>query len=249
MTHAPARRPADPGSLTSPIGTELLDDPSAHPDTVRRSLANIARANRWFGGTASLTWALGRALRGTPRGTRLTLLDLGTGAGDLPRAARRWAARRGITLVPLGLELSRVAARMAEGAGVPTMVGLATAPPVRPGSVDVVLISQLAHHLAPAGVVQLLRAADAIARRAVIVLDLRRARLARVAFRAGAALLRFDAVTTHDGLVSIRRGYAPAELRALARTAGIAATITRRPGYRLVATWHPHSPQPIANSQ
>jgi SAM-dependent methyltransferase len=223
--------------VTSPVGTELLDDPAADPATVRRSLANIALANRWFGGTAALAWGLGRVTRGVRAGARLTLLDLGTGAGDLPNAARRWGARRGLHIVPIGLELSPVAAALASGAGVPTFVASATAPPVRPKSVDIVLVSQLAHHLAPAGVVSLLAAADRAARGAVIVLDLRRAWLARVAFRAGAALLRFDDVTVHDGLVSIRRGYTMSELRALAARAGVAATVRRRPGYRLAAVW------------
>ena len=223
--------------MTSPVGTELLDDPGADPETVRRSLANITRANRWFGGTASLGWALAQTTRGVPPGTTLTLLDLGTGAGDLPVAARRWGARRGIDIVPVGLELSPVAARLAGRAGVPTFVANATAPPVREAGVDIVLVSQLAHHLNADGVVALLAAADRASRGAVIVLDLRRARLAGVAFRAGATLLGFDAVTRHDGLVSIRRGYSAAELRALARRAGVSATVVRRPGYRLVAFW------------
>ncbi|MDQ2670947.1 MAG: hypothetical protein M3Y31_09965, partial [Gemmatimonadota bacterium] len=90
--------------MTSPIGTELLDDPGADPAAVRQSLGNIARANRWFGGAAALRWALARAIGSVPRGATVTLLDLGTGAGDLPLTARRWAARRGITIVPLGLE-------------------------------------------------------------------------------------------------------------------------------------------------
>jgi SAM-dependent methyltransferase len=223
--------------VTAPVGTELLDDPAADPGAVRRSLRHITRANWWFGGVASLGWALGRVTRGVAPGSELRLLDLGTGAGDLPLAARRWGARRGIRIVPTGLELSRVAASLARGAGVPTFVADAIAPPVRSGCVDIVLVSQLAHHLSPDGVVSLFEAANRVTRGAVIVLDLRRARFAGIAFRAGATLLRFDRVTRHDGLVSIRRGYTAPELRALARRAGVPATVSRRPGYRLVAVW------------
>ena len=223
--------------MTPPVGTELLDDPAADPVAVRRSLGHIARANRWFGGVASLGWALGRVTRDVPPGSELRLLDLGTGAGDLPLAARRWGRRRGIRIVPAGLELSRVAAALARGAGVPTFVADATAPPVRESGIDIVLVSQLAHHLSPDGVVSLFQAANRVTRGAVIVLDLRRAHFAGVAFRAGATLLGFDAVTRHDGLVSIRRGYTATELRALAHRAGVPATVSRRPGYRLVAMW------------
>jgi len=86
----------------SPIGTELLDDPSADPATVAASLDDIARANRWFGGTAAVRRGLRRALSDLPPGATVTLADFGTGLGDLPRAAARWAARRGVRLVAIG---------------------------------------------------------------------------------------------------------------------------------------------------
>lgn len=221
----------------SGVGEELLDDPAADPAAVRESLRNIARSNRWFGGAQALRWALGRALAGVPRGTTLTLLDIGTGSGDLPRAAAAWGARRGLTIVPIGLERSRVAAALARERGVPTVVACASALPVRPGAADVVLVSQVAHHLAPDSAVALFAACERLARRAVIVADLRRSALARLAFRGGAALLRFDHVTRHDGVLSIRRGYTPAELRELTRRAGVRARVARRPGFRLVAIW------------
>src|SRR5260221_1020040 len=97
----------------SPIGTELLDDPAADPGTVAESLHNLTGANRWFGGSAAACYGIGRALVGAPRGSTFSLLDIGTGSGDLPRIAAGWAAARGWRLVPLGLERSRVAARLA----------------------------------------------------------------------------------------------------------------------------------------
>lgn len=225
----------------APIGTELLDDPAADPVLAAESLRNLARSNRWFGGAAAVRYGLNRALGPVTRGTTLSLLDLGTGAGDLPDAARRWAERRGVRLVPIGLERSRVAAGLAHGAGVPCAVADAGVPPVREKSVDVVLVSQVAHHLDAVSVVRLLRTCDRLARRAVIVADLRRGWLGRVAFWVGARALGFDPVTVADGMTSIRRGYTAPELRALLAAAGVRGTVHRRPGYRLVAVWRPVS--------
>ncbi|HEU5041927.1 MAG TPA: methyltransferase domain-containing protein [Gemmatimonadales bacterium] len=226
---------------TSPVGTELLDDPAADPAVVAISLRNISRSNRWFGGAAAVRHGLARVLADVPRGASLTLLDLGTGAGDLPRVAAGWAGRRGIRLRPVGLELSRVAARLARAAGVPCLVGCAGMPPLREKSVDLVLASQLLHHLAPDSVVRLLRTCDRLARVGVVVADLRRGRLAPLAFHIGARALGFDRHTLADGLTSIRRGYTPAELSELLRAAGIAGRVSRRPMYRLVATWRPRA--------
>lgn len=239
MPRSPEPSPVGPAEplVPSPLGIELLDDPAADPAAVAVSLGNIARSNRWFGGAAAVRYGLVRALEGVPPGATLTVADLGTGLGDLPRAAVRWAARRGVRLVPVGLERSRVAARLAHAGGLPCAVGCAGAPPFRDKSVDVVLVSQLAHHLAAESAVRLLRACDRLARRAVVLADLRRGRLGLAAFWVGARALGFDHVTLADGMTSLRRGYTAAELRQLMAAAGVTGTVARRPGARLVAVW------------
>jgi hypothetical protein len=55
----------------------------------------------------------------------------------------------------------------------------------------------------------------------------------------GARALRFAPVTVADGMTSLRRGFTTGELRRLLREAGVRATVERRPGYRLLATWRP----------
>jgi SAM-dependent methyltransferase len=230
-----------PGLSITSIGAELLDDPSADSDAVAESLRNIGRANRWFGGAAAVRFGLARTLAGVPRGTTLSLLDLGTGLGDLPRVAVGWGAARGIRVVAVGLELNRVAATLASAGGVPTAVACAGAPPIRDKSVDVVLVSQVAHHLTGASVIHLLQTCDRLARRAAIVADLRRSPIAPPAFWCGARLLGFDPVTVADGLTSIRRGFSRREMSSLMARAGIEGRVYRRPGFRLVATWLPQA--------
>ena len=228
------------GSLTiAPIGSELLDDPAADPVLAAESLRNIARANRWFGGAAAVRFGLRRALAGMTRGATVSLLDIGTGAGDLPSAARRWAARRGLRLHAGG---NRAESRGGEAGpadrcslcgrvrGHATRRGQDGGP--RPGEsgppssrCDVCrgtppgLRSPGApcrhHHRPPAW------------------------NAGRLAFWVGARGLRFDPVTVADGMTSIRRGYTTSELQMLLAEAGVRATVTRRPGYRLVAVWRP----------
>src|SRR5512135_2896172 len=123
----------------SPIGTEALDDPPTDPLLVARMLRDIARCNRWLGGTAAVRFGISRLLLPTDRRRTLTLFDVGTGAGDLPLDARRWARRRGVTLAPLALERLATAARLARQAGVPVMLGCAGDLPVATRSVDLVL--------------------------------------------------------------------------------------------------------------
>ena len=63
---------------------ELLDGPLDDPAVLRGNLRDLARINRWFGGTRASTRALERLLgqRTVPH----TLLDVGTGRGRHPRS-------------------------------------------------------------------------------------------------------------------------------------------------------------------
>lgn len=221
-------------------GQELLDDPNADPAMVRASLANIARANRLFGGLAAARYGVGRLIDSLPdrsRGHATTLLDVGTGMGDLPKALGNWALRRGRRLRCLGLERNVTAARMAAEHGLPTALGDGLALPFADRAVDIVLMSQIAHHLSPDGIVQLAREATRVARLGVVLADLARSRVAQASFFVASRALGFDAATCADGVTSVKRGFRPAELAQLLARGGIAADCVGRPGWRVVATW------------
>ena len=137
------------------LGTELLDDPYADPALVRAELRDIERLNTMFGGTRAVLDALrpifekaGSGERGMGNGAaRWTLLDVGTGAGDIPRAVQRLAKHHGIGLDLLGVERIPAAAGLARAAGVATIIADGAALPLAPRSVDVVLASQVLHHV------------------------------------------------------------------------------------------------------
>ncbi|HKV73795.1 MAG TPA: methyltransferase domain-containing protein [Gemmatimonadales bacterium] len=227
------------GALRPPAGAELLDDLAADPDRVALSLQNIARSNRWFGGRSAVASALRKLLADARQGDRFTLLDVGTGLGDLPRAAVAWGERRGLVIQPFGLERHPAAARLAFAAGLPTLLGCGAALPLRSRSVDLITVSQVAHHLEAEVLAALLTECDRVARRGVIVTDLRRSRFAQAGFWIGAHLLRFDPDTRSDGLRSIRRGFSAPELIAALEGAGIRGHVWRHPMFRLVAAWQP----------
>lgn len=222
----------------SPIGIEALDDPATDPALVVRMLRDIARANRWFGGTATVRAGLAWLLDPSDRGRTMTLFDVGTGAGDLPCDAVRWAAQRAITIQPIGLERIPAAARLARRAGVATLLGCAGAIPLADRSVDIVLVSQVAHHLNDDAIVRLFADCSRIARRGVIIADLRPSPLAGLAFRLGGAVLAMHPTTIADGVTSLRRGFTLERLAALAAAAHHhPVQLTSRPFARILACW------------
>jgi Methyltransferase domain len=227
------------------IGSELLDDPRADPVAVGKELRDIARLNAWFGGTKAVVDALHAVLRAArdagceTRDARWSLLDIGTGAGDIPRAAVAAAARHGIRLTPIGVELIPAAARLARRSGVAAVVADANAPPLAPKSVDVVTMSQVLHHMSRAEAVRCIRTCHRLARHVVVLADLRRSRVAMAGVWAACLGLGMGRVTRHDAVVSLQRGYSRVELNAMLEEAGVPAVARYRPGFRIVAAWSP----------
>lgn len=221
---------------TSTIGRELLDDPAADPLLVRESLGNIARSNALFGGVAAARYGVARLLAHSHL-TDAALLDVGTGLGDIPRSLAASFARRGIRLSLIGIELNPTAAKLSADRGMVTIRADGLRLPLPDRSVDIVLLSQIAHHLTADGVIRLAAEATRVARLGVVLADLRRSPLAQLAFGVVSRLLRFDPATVADGVTSLRRGFRLPELRLLLERAGIEAFCGQRLGARVVATW------------
>ncbi|HET7585134.1 MAG TPA: methyltransferase domain-containing protein [Gemmatimonadaceae bacterium] len=222
-------------------GWEHLDDPDLPPAIRLRSVGEIVRANTLFGGTRAAVVEMDRVLD-VVGAREVTLLDVGTGAGDIPRALRRRAARRGVTLRTVGLEWSDVLAARASAADFPTACASALAIPMRDRSVDIVFCSQLLHHFDGATAVAALREMHRVARHRVVVCDLRRSRVAAALIWLVAFPLRFHRFTRHDAVTSVRRGFTRRELAELVRHAGGSAIEAhRRLGFRVTATSSPRS--------
>jgi 2-polyprenyl-3-methyl-5-hydroxy-6-metoxy-1,4-benzoquinol methylase len=223
------------------IGTELLDDPRADPQAVWAELRDIARLNAWFGGTRAVVDALEPFLRRSGH-VPWTLLDVGAGSGDVALAARAAARRHGVDLRPVGLELNPAAARMARAQQLPMIVADGNRMPLRPRSVDVVIASQVLHHLPRGVAIRWIASCDRVARRVVVLADLRRSRLAMAGVWAAATGLGMSRVTRHDAVVSLRRGYTLREFQDMLRAAGVPAVARYRPAFRIVAAWAPAEP-------
>ena len=218
---------------------ELMDRPGLDPEELARSLRHLEQVNRFLGGTRSLLRRLPPLL---PPSGPLRILDIGAGDGAVARSVAAWAGGRGrpcrvvgLDLHPQTLEVAR--ARTAPGA-VALVRGDARALPFPAGGFHAALLTLALHHFHGEEAVAVLREAGRVAAGRVLVSDLERGWPNRL----GAALLartvwRGNAITRHDGPLSVERAYRAPELVALARAAGLPRPVVRRhPFYRLVLT-------------
>jgi ubiquinone/menaquinone biosynthesis C-methylase UbiE len=197
---------------------EHLDGPVS-PEAREASLADVDRLNAWFGGHALTLEALRRLLPApSPGGPPLLVADIGGGRGDLARRlAPATAASLRVVLVDRDAE---TLARGAVSPGVFRVCADATALPFREGTVDVVTTTLMLHHLAPDEAVACLEAMRTAARAGVVVNDLLRTRLALAMVWLATRLVARHPISRHDGPLSVRRAYSPAELRVLCEKAG-----------------------------
>jgi SAM-dependent methyltransferase len=224
--------PALPRSAES----ELLDASTHDLAALADNLRDLRALDRYLGGTA-LTWrALWPMLRVLPPATPATLLDIATGGADGPRILAARAHRHGYDLHPFASDRLADVLRLARrhGARFPLIRHDALMIPLHDKAVDFVTCSLALHHFDPPSAVALLRELCRIARRGVIVNDLRRGWLAY----AGARLLArgpWHAMARHDGPLSVLRAYTLEEARALVAQAGIGdARVQARPLFRLL---------------
>ncbi|HEX2222280.1 MAG TPA: methyltransferase domain-containing protein, partial [Candidatus Limnocylindria bacterium] len=192
---------------------ELLDADELEPGALAANLRDLARLNRLPGGTRASIAAI-RRLAGDDG--PLTILDAGTGAADMPLAFEREGRRRGGWQV-LALErhptiLAHAQRRVARRPGVTLLKGEACRLPLADDSVDVAHASLLIHHLEPADARRALAEMARVARRGVVVNDLRRGLLPLALTATVALTLGRAAYTRHDGIVSALRAYRLDEL-------------------------------------
>ena len=219
-------------------GVEILDGRDVDPDVVTRSIADVVRANSLFGGLSSVIDELKEALKDIP--PCATLLDVGTGLGDIPCRAREGARQNGIDLTTVGLDSALELARASRPVLTLAVCGDALRLPFADHSVDIVMCSQVLHHFAGADALKLLREMNRVARVRVIVSDLRRSWIAAAGLWLASFPLRFHAVSRHDGVVSVMRGFTPEELVDTVREAiARKPVVHRRRGFRVTTSWAP----------
>jgi SAM-dependent methyltransferase len=219
-------------------GHEILDEDNLDPAMVVRSMRDVARANRFFGGTSAVLAELARPLEESS-GT-LTILDVGTGVGDISQSVRKKAKKSGVSVMTFGLDSAEELARASRPRHDAVVCGDAMRLPFPDKCFDVVLASQILHHFDDQDSVTFLSELNRVGRRRVIVSELRRSWLAIIGLWASSFMLRFHPVSRHDGIVSIRRGFTCTELEdVVQRAVGRTPKVTNRPLFRVTTGWTP----------
>jgi SAM-dependent methyltransferase len=213
-----------PATLNRVDGTEYLDRPGHFPSLLAGNLDDLRRINRWLGGHWLTLQGIEHLLEGLPSDVEVSVVDVGTGGADVPEAIVAWACRSRRRVRVLAGDVSPEIidlARRQVGPQVDLAVLDGRCLPLADGSVDVAVCSLLLHHLSPDDAVALLREMRRVSRQGIVVNDLVRSRLGYLGALAIGWLATRNPLTRHDGPLSVRRAYTPAEMADLAVRAGL----------------------------
>ena len=235
--------------LTLPVDDpELMDGAPVEDEELRRALDFIAWTNRRFGGYGPVLAHLERWSSSVPKGGTVTVLDIGTGGADLPAALALWGRRRGVAVRVTAIDsvpaIAAIARKnSASDPGIEILEADLFDLAASGRRFDYVVGSLLLHHIPKTRRADALRAADGLASRGVIFVDLLRCRSAYWGARLLTGLFG-DRITRHDGPLSVRKAFRTGELDALPRAAGLPyLRAARHPFFRVALAGQKETPR------
>jgi 2-polyprenyl-3-methyl-5-hydroxy-6-metoxy-1,4-benzoquinol methylase len=205
----------------NPAELELMDRPQPVSAELESDLENIRELNRWFGSYALISMFLNRWIK---PGARIRIVDLATGSGDIPRLMAEYGRKIGAELQIDALDrqsatleiAKRSSTRYPEIAFVEgDVLGWQPTEPY-----DIVFCTMALHHFSEGDAVRLLQRSRELARKFVLVSDLRRGWLATIGVHLLTATMFREPMTKHDARLSIARAFSFFEMNQLAQRAG-----------------------------
>ncbi len=214
-----------------------MDSGSVSPQELGDALDFLSTTNGLLGGWSVMRERLEVWSRAWDKRRTITMLDVGTGAADMPLRILDWGRRRRFKIKITAIDLDEQVIKLARERGAEcadlTLVhaDLRTFAAMG-GRFDYVTGSLFLHHLPPAELESSLRLCDGLAAKGLLFSDLHRC----AAAYAGVKALTFMSgrVTRYDGPLSVRRAFLPEELEFAAEGAGLDYLRVRRgPFFRL----------------
>jgi ubiquinone/menaquinone biosynthesis C-methylase UbiE len=204
----------------NPAEPELMDRPQPVSAELKSDLLNLRQLNRYFGSYRLVEDFLQRWLK--PR-SKMRIVDLATGSGDIPRLIVDHARRTNVEVTIDAVDQQAATVEIARGLSrdypeIEFVSGDVLTFSREP--YDMVLCSLALHHFAEVDAVTLLKRCRALSKQYVLVADLRRGWLASAGVRLLTTLFFRQEMTQVDARLSAARAFSFSEMRSLAERAG-----------------------------
>ncbi|MEY2510493.1 MAG: hypothetical protein QOE26_1256 [Verrucomicrobiota bacterium] len=204
----------------NPAEPELMDRPQPVTPELASDLRNLRQLNRYFGSYRLIMHFVRRWIQ---PGSRMRILDLATGSGDIPRLVVDHARKTGASVAVDAVDQQQSTLKIARSLSgnypeIDFIQGDILT--VGGGPYDIVLCSLALHHFDEQAAADLFKRCRELSSRYVLVSDLRRGLLAAIGVHLLTALIFRQPMTRIDARLSAARAFSFGEFQALAERAG-----------------------------
>ena len=190
---------------------EMMDDFSIGGDLLRAVLDKLENINRWLGGNLVTVNALKKVLKKHPKNIEIVIADIGCGHGDILRDVAKFGRKNGYKMKLIGVDANATAIAYANELSTeyPELVFKTEdifSDDFKNREFDIVLATLFLHHFKELQLVSFLSDTLKHTKKAIIVNDLHRHKLAYYLFLLLSIFIK-NKMIINDGLISVLRGF------------------------------------------
>lgn len=201
-----------------------MDDFTQGGPELQEALRHLRRLNRWLGASGPVLYGVKRLWQAAGQPRSLTVLDVGSGSGDVNRAVLKWAERERVDLKVILTDVteeSRIEAQRLYRNDPRVSFLRKDVFELPAGLADIVTASQLAHHFDADGLPVLIRRMMDISRYGAVIADIHRHWIAWTAVWLLTRILSANRYIRHDGPLSVAKGFRGEDFRKFADQLGL----------------------------
>ncbi|SEF67500.1 methyltransferase domain-containing protein [Paenibacillus sp. UNC499MF] len=213
--------------------SEYMDDFTRGGAELREALRHLRRLNRLFAAPGPTLYGIGRLWAAAGKPQHLTVLDVGSGSGDINRHVLRWADERKVSVKITLCDITEEACEEARHLfrGEPRVeIRRADLSELPEGCADIVTAAQFLHHFSREDLPDVVRTMLRASRFGIAVNDIHRHWLAWSAVWLASRILSGNRYIRHDGPLSVAKGFSREDWSELRR-------VLEMPDYHV--SWRP----------
>jgi 2-polyprenyl-3-methyl-5-hydroxy-6-metoxy-1,4-benzoquinol methylase len=196
---------------------EIMDDFAMEGEILREALDKIAKINQLLGGNQLTLQGVQELIEKIPKGTVITIVDVGCGNGDMLRNLANFGLKNDLNFKLIGIDANNFtinhAIKLSEKyPNISYRCEDVFDKPFEELKYDIVLCTLTLHHFKEDEILRLLVVFNANSRIGIVINDLQRSAVAYRLFQALCFVFKLNAMSREDGLVSILRGFKKEDL-------------------------------------
>jgi 2-polyprenyl-3-methyl-5-hydroxy-6-metoxy-1,4-benzoquinol methylase len=203
---------------------EIMDDFAMEGEVLRDALDKIAKINQLLGGNQLTLQGVQSLLKGIPKETEITIIDIGCGNGDMLRTLAEYGKQNGLHFKLIGVDanaftISHAEALSKEYPNISYRCEDIFGDWFQSLKYDIVLCTLTLHHFKDEEILSLMKLFYENASFGIVINDLHRSAIAYRLFQGLCFVFRLNAMSREDGLTSILRGFKKQELEQYSKQA------------------------------